>query len=253
MASSVGSVLALLASAWLSFKSLSKALEPMVSMSAGVLLGTSLLHLLPEALDRGMDYHVLFRWLLAGLLLFFVLEKFALLRHSHHHEHDGHDHHHGFDKREAGKGGSLILIGDSIHSFADGLLIASAFLIDVKLGLLTTAAIALHEIPQQTGDFLVLINAGIKRKKAFLLMALSGTCAVVGALLGYSLLKEITEFLPYALVLAASSFLYVAVADLIPHMQQRLALKEGFSQLILVSAGVVLVSYLSTFLHHHPH
>lgn len=253
LAASLGTVLALVTSAWLSFKSLSKTLEPMVSLSAGVLLGTSLLHLLPEALDRGMNYHDLFRWLLGGLLLFFVLEKFALLRHSHHHEHDGHDHHHGFDRHEAGKGGALIVIGDSIHNFADGLLIASAFLIDVQLGLLTTVSIALHEIPQQTGDFLVLINAGIRRKKAFILMAIAGLAAVLGALLGYTLLQDATELLPIALVLAAASFLYVAVADLIPHMQQRLALKEGFSQLVFVSAGVVLVTYLSTILHHHPH
>lgn len=253
LAASIGTVVALLISAWLSFKSLSKTLEPMVSLSAGVLLGTSLLHLLPESLDRGMDYHDLFRWLLAGLLLFFVLEKFALLRHSHHHEHDGHEHHHGFDRREAGKGGSLIVIGDSIHNFADGLLIASAFLIDAKLGFITTVSIALHEIPQQTGDFLVLINAGIRRKKAFILMSVAGLAAILGAFLGYTFLKEATELLPIALVLAAASFLYVAVADLIPHMQQRVAIKEGFFQLLLVSAGVLLVSYLSTILHHHPH
>lgn len=251
LASATGTVLALLASAWLSFRSLSKALDPMVSLSTGVLLGTALLHLLPESLDRGMDHHSLFRWLLGGLLVFFVLEKFAMFRHSHHHEHDGHDHAHGFDRHEAGRGGMLIVIGDSIHNFADGLLIASAFLIDEKLGLLTTMSIVLHEIPQQTGDFLVLLNAGIKRKKAFLLMAIAGVAAVVGALLGYTVLKDQQEFLPIALVLAASSFLYVAVADLIPHMQQRLSLKEGLSQLVFISSGVLLVAWLSTLLHHH--
>lgn len=251
LAAATGTLLALLASAWLSFRSLSKALEPMVSLSTGVLLGTSLLHLLPESLDRGLDYHEMFRWLLAGLLMFFVLEKFAMFRHSHHHEHDGHDHAHGFDRHEAGRGGLLIVIGDSIHNFADGLLIASAFLIDSKLGLLTTLSIVLHEIPQQTGDFLVLLNAGIRRKKAFMLMAVAGVAAILGAVLGYTVLKQQPEFLSVALVLAAASFLYVAVADLIPHMQQRLSFKEGLSQLFFISSGVVLIAWLSTLLHHH--
>lgn len=253
LASGLGTAVAILASAWLGSKSLSRSLGPMVSLSTGVLLGAALLHLLPEALDRGMNYHHLFKWLLAGLLFFFVLEKFALLRHSHHHEHDGHDHHHGFDKHEAGKGGLLILVGDSIHNFADGWLIASAFLVDEKLGLLTTISIALHEIPQQTGDFLVLINAGFTRAKALKLMAFAGCAALLGALLGYTVLAQFPDALPVALVLASASFLYVAVADLIPQMQQRGAVKEGFSQLLFISAGVVLVAYLASILHHHPH
>lgn len=253
LAAGLGTGLAIVASAWLGSKSLSKTLGPMVSLSTGVLLGASLLHLLPEALDRGMDYHDLFTWLLAGLLLFFVLEKFALLRHSHHHEHDGHDHHHGFDRHEAGRGGMLILVGDSIHNFADGWLIASAFLVDEKLGLLTTLSIALHEIPQQTGDFLVLLNAGLTRAKALKLMAIAGGAALLGALLGYTVLAQVPDVLPIALVLASSSFLYVAVADLIPQMQQRGALREGMSQLAFISLGVVLVAYLASILHHHAH
>ena len=223
----------------------------MVSLSTGVLLGTALLHLLPEALDRGMNHHALFAWLLGGLLFFFVLEKFSLLRHSHHHEHDGHNHDHGFDKYEAGRGGLLIVVGDSIHNFADGLLIASAFLVDETLGMITTLSIVLHEIPQQTGDFLVLLNAGIARKKALLLMLVAGFAAVLGALLGYTLFREMESILPVALVLAAASFMYVAIADLIPEMQRRASFKHGVSQLALISIGVVLVAYLASLLHHH--
>ncbi|NJM32963.1 MAG: ZIP family metal transporter [Limnobacter sp.] len=251
LAAALGTLFALLAAAWLSFKSISKALEPMVSLSTGVLLGTALLHLLPEALDRGMNHHALFSWLLAALLLFFVLEKFALFRHDHHHEHDGHDHHHGFDQHAAGKGGMLIVIGDSIHNFADGLLIASAFLVDAHLGLVTTLSIVLHEIPQQTGDFLVLLNAGIKRAKAFQLMAIAGCSAVLGALLGYTAFSQMQSILPIALVFASASFLYVAVADLIPHMQQKLKVSEGISQVGFIAAGVFMVAYLSTLLHTH--
>lgn len=250
-ASALGTAVAIAASAWLGSKSLSKTLGPMVSLSTGVLLGTSLMHLLPEALDRHMNHHALFQWLLAGLLFFFVLEKFSLLRHSHHHEHDGHDHHHGFDEREAGKGGMLILVGDSIHNFADGWLIASAFLVDENLGWLTTLSIALHEIPQQTGDFLVLLNAGLTRTKALRLMAFAGGAAVLGAGLGYTVLSDSEHVLTVALVLASASFLYVAVADLIPQMQEKGSVRDGVSQLLFIAVGVATVAYLAGLLHHH--
>lgn len=247
----MGTGLAIVAAGLLTSRFIAKALEPMVSLSAGVLLGASLLHLLPEALDKGMDHHALFAWLLGGLLFFFVLEKFALFRHSHHHEHDGHHHDHGFDEREAGRGGLLIVVGDSIHNFADGLLIASAFLVDHTLGMLTTLSIVLHEIPQQTGDYLVLVNAGLSRAKALRLMVVAGLAAVLGAYLGYTLFSQMSQVLPVALVLAAASFLYVAVADLIPQMQQRVAFKAGLSQVVTIALGVVMVAYLATFLHQH--
>ncbi len=253
LASSVGTLLAIGAAAWVSARSITRCLESMVSLSTGVLLATALLHLLPEALDHGMNYHVLFAWLLGGLLFFFVLEKFSLLRHSHHHEHDGHHHEHGFDRAEAGRGGLLIVVGDSIHNFGDGMLIASAFLVDVKLGLLTTLSIAMHEVPQQTGDFLVLHNAGIPRRKALILMGIAGCSAILGALLGYTVLSQSSWALPIALVMASSSFLYVAVADLIPQMQRRESVAEGWRQVVFISIGVVLVAWLASILHHHPH
>jgi zinc and cadmium transporter len=193
----------------------------------------------------------LFALLLAGLLFFFVLEKFSIFRHSHHHEHDGHDHHHGFDKREARRGGLLIVVGDSIHNFADGLLVASAFLVDFELGLVTTLSVVLHEIPQQTGDYLVLVNAGIARKKALQLMSVAGLAAVLGAGLGYTLFTELQALLPYALVFAAASFIYVAVADLIPQMQQRVKIKESVIQLLCIGSGVALIAILAEILHHH--
>lgn len=251
LAAALGTGLALLVAAWLSSRSIAKYLDFMVSLSTGVLLGTSLLHLLPESLDLGIEHHTVFQWLLGGLLFFFVLEKLSIFRHSHHHEHDGHDHHQGFDKQEARRGGLLIVIGDSIHNFADGLLIASAFLVDEHLGMLTTLSIVLHEIPQQTGDFLVLMNAGMARAKALRLMALAGASAIVGAVMGYTLFAQMQSILPYALVMAAASFLYVAMADLIPQMQQRLSPKTGAIQLASITAGVVLVAYLASILHHH--
>ena len=251
LAAALGTALAIFASALLTARHIARSLEPMVSVSAGVLLGASLLHLLPEALDKGMDHHNLFALLLAGLLFFFVLEKFSIFRHSHHHEHDGHDHHHGFDKREARRGGLLIVVGDSIHNFADGLLVASAFLVDFELGLVTTLSVVLHEIPQQTGDYLVLVNAGIARKKSLQLMSVAGLAAVLGAGLGYTLFTELQALLPYALVFAAASFIYVAVADLIPQMQQRVKIKESVVQLLCIGSGVALIAILAEILHHH--
>ena len=247
----LGTACSLSAAAWLGFGRLSKMIEPMVSLSTGVLLSTALLHLLPEAFDSPGDHHIKFAWLLGGLLLFFVLEKLSLFRHSHHHEHDGHDHSHGFDAEHAGRGGILIVVGDSIHNFADGLLIASAFLVSPEMGVLTTLSIALHELPQQTGDFLVLTNAGIERKRAFILMSIAGLAAIAGALIGYTILDNLNDILPYALILAAASFMYIAVADLIPQMQRRLKLREALSQLQWIALGVLIIWLVATQLHHH--
>ncbi|WP_202211376.1 ZIP family metal transporter, partial [Escherichia coli] len=137
--------------------------DRMVSFSVGVLLATSLLHSLPEAFEahRGIEpnTHALFATLLAGLLGFFLLEKISLIRHSHHHEGDGHGHHHGHDRQEAGRSGLMILVGDGLHNFSDGIVIAAAFLADTKVGIVTALAIAAHEIPQEIGDFMVLLNA----------------------------------------------------------------------------------------------
>ena len=145
----------------------------------------------------------------------------------------------------------MIVLGDSIHNFADGLLIAGAFLVDERLGWLTTVSIAMHELPQQTGDFLILLNAGITKTRALLLMSVAGLAAIAGAVIGYSVLDDLNSILPYALVLAASSFMYISVADLIPQMQRRLKWREVLSQVCWISLGVVLVSFVSGSLHHH--
>ncbi|NBS98639.1 MAG: ZIP family metal transporter, partial [Betaproteobacteria bacterium] len=154
-ASLAGGALSLIAAALLTFGLLAGLLRSLVSLSAGLLLATSALHLLPEAVERGGSIHQVGAWLLFGLLAFFGLEKLAILRHSHHHEGDGHQHHRGHDREAAGPGGALILIGDSVHNFTDGILIAAAFLADQSLGWVTAAAVAAHEIPQEVGDFIV--------------------------------------------------------------------------------------------------
>jgi zinc and cadmium transporter len=237
--------------AWLSFGALASLVPRMVSLSAGILLGTSVLHLLPEAFESGADLHALSWTLLAGLVGFFLLEKSTLLRHSHHHEGDGHGHHHGHDHDEAGPGGLLILVGDSIHNLADGFLVAAAFLADVRLGWLTAAAIAAHEIPQEIGDFIVLLNAGYTRRRALAYNALSGLASVVGGVVGWFSLSTSTDSLPYVLMLAASSFVYIALADLVPDMQRQRRRGESAVQVALLLAGIGVVAAMTSFAHVH--
>ena len=245
-------VISVFAAAALSLGALAGIVRKMVSLSAGLLLATSVLHLIPEAIESGADLHALAWTLLAGLIAFFLLEKLALLRHSHHYEGDGHGHHHGHDREEAGPGGALILVGDSIHNFADGVLIAAAFMIDHRLGWLTTFAIATHEIPQEIGDFIVLLNAGYSRSRALAYNAASGLAAVVGGIVGYFALAQSRAFLPFVLMLAAASFIYVALADLVPDLHRHgRGRGEWLSQFVLMLAGVALIALITGRLHAH--
>jgi zinc and cadmium transporter len=237
----LGGVLSVVIAASLTFAVLGRLVKHLVSLSTGVLLSTALLHVLPEAFESGADTHSLFATLLGGLLFFFLLEKAELYRHAHHHEGDGHDHHHDFDAEQAGRGGISVLVGDSIHNFCDGIIIAAAFLASPELGVTTALAIILHEIPQEVGDTIVLINAGFSRRKALLYNAASGLTAVVGGVLGYFVVGSWQGMFPYLLVVAASSFIYVAVADLIPQMQRHLPWRDIVSQVAWIGAGLMLV------------
>ncbi|WP_370659739.1 ZIP family metal transporter [Massilia polaris] len=228
-----------------SFTLLSKMVERMVSLSVGIMLSTALLHALPEAFDSGADTHKLFATLLAGLLAFFLLEKLAILRHSHHHEGDGHHHAHGHDAREAGKSGWMILIGDGMHNFTDGILIAAAFLANPELGIITGLAIIAHEIPQEIGDFIVLLNAGFSRRRAYVFNLLCSLMAVAGGLIGYYTLDQANGLIPYVLVFASSGFLYIAVSDLMPQMQRRATVRESVPQVLLIGLGVLIVVFLT--------
>jgi zinc and cadmium transporter len=241
VATLAGGLLSVVIAASLTMRVLGRLVGHLVSLSAGVLLGTALLHVLPEAFESAAGAHELFLTLLAGLLFFFLLEKAELYRHGHHHEHDAHDHHHGFDAEQAGRGGWTVLLGDSIHNFCDGVIIAGAFLVDAKLGLVTSMAIVAHEIPQEVGDYIVLVNAGFTRAKALLYNAISGLASVLGGVLGYFIIGPWESLFPYLLVVASSSFIYVAVADLIPQLQRRLALRETLAQIAWIGAGLGVV------------
>ncbi|MET0264658.1 MAG: ZIP family metal transporter [Duganella sp.] len=246
LATTIAGVVSISAAAVFSFTLLSKVVERMVSLSVGLMLATSLLHALPEAFDSDASARNLFATLLAGLLAFFLLEKLAILRHSHHHEHDGHHHHHGHDKSEAGKAGWMILVGDGMHNFTDGILIAAAFLADPQLGLVTGLAIIAHEIPQEIGDFIVLLNAGFSRTRAYVYNLLCSLLSVAGGLLGYYFLDRASELIPYVLVFASSGFIYIAVSDLMPQMQRRATLRESVPQVLLVATGVAIVFFFTS-------
>jgi zinc and cadmium transporter len=234
-------VLSISAAALFSFTLLSRMVESMVSLSVGILLSVALLHALPEAFESDADAHVLFAVLLGGLLTFFLLEKTAILRHSHHYEGDGHDHHHGHDADEAGRAGWMILVGDGLHNFTDGVLIAAAFLTDPMLGLVTALAIVAHEIPQEIGDFIILLNAGFTRKRAYVYNLLCSLMAVVGGVVGFFALDRASDWIPYVLVFASSGFIYIAVSDLMPQMQRRATLRQTVPQLLLIGLGVTIV------------
>ncbi len=251
LTTAISGVFSISAAALFSFSLLSKLVDRMVSLSVGILLATSLLHALPEAFESEADAHTLFAVLLGGLLAFFLLEKMAILRHSHHHEHDGHGHHHGHDAHEAGTAGWMILVGDSLHNFTDGILIAAAFLADPHLGIMTGLAIIAHEIPQEIGDFIVLLNAGFTRTRAYVYNIISGLMAVVGGVVGYLLLDQAQSWIPYVLVFASSGFIYIAVSDLMPQMQRRASMRETIPQVLLIALGVAVVVLLTGSAHAH--
>jgi zinc and cadmium transporter len=220
----------------------------LISIATGALLSAAFIGLLPEALERcapgsapTVTLTVLF-----GLILFFILEKLVIWRHCHHEHCEGHipD---APDRKPAA--GTLILIGDGIHNFVDGILIAAAFLTDFKLGVITSLAVAAHEIPQELGDFAILLDSGYSREKAFLYNILSSAATVVGAVLAWLSLAQMTAVLPYILAVAASSFIYIAVADLIPGLHERTSARESLQQLLLISLGIGVVGLLEHALH----
>lgn len=240
-----------------------------VSFATGALLGAALLALIPHAVQgAGMEnVHEVGIALIAGIALFFILEKFLLWRHCHDdhcsehpvgeearsHDHRGHGHHdhtapsHDEARRKAS--GALVMVGDALHNVMDGVLIAAAFLTDVHLGIVTALAIMAHEIPQEVGNFAVLLHSGATRQRALVLNLLTSLTAVLGGVIGFFALEQSLKALPFALAIAASSLLYVAVADLIPGLHRRVDARSGVTQVILIGLGVALI----TFAERHAH
>jgi len=244
-------VVSIALAAWLSFRWLASLVDRLVCVSAGLLLTVAFTHLLPEAFHDASDPSVIGWLLLGGILGLFLLEKVALIHHTHHHEGDSHHHAHGHDAAEARRGGWPVLIGDTFHNFGDGVLIAAAFVVDARLGVAATIAVLAHEVPHEIGDFMILLNAGFSRRKAFVFNLAAGGSAVLGGVIGYFILDTMQSLLPYALALAAASFIYIALSDLLPEMMRRTSLRRSLPEVGLVLLGV-LIAALATALTHAP-
>lgn len=266
----IGTIAAGVGSVWLAallgFAMLARYTQHMLSLAAGALMATAFMNLLPEAFESQADSHDLFSVLLAGLVFFFLLDKAELWHHGHEHHHGHHhDHphatghaHHGRPHAAAHKGeqahgahphpqsgGWAVLAGDSVHAFGDGILIASAFMADMQLGVVAALAVLAHEVPHHMGDLVVLRATSGTQRSALVKVSLAGTVTAIGGLAGYFLLSRLEAFLPYFLVAASSSFLYVALADLIPQLQKRLGLKETATQISWLVAGIALVKLVT--------
>lgn len=232
-----------------------------ISFAIGALLAVAFWGLIPEAFAkvRPEQFQSLSATILAGILGFFVLEKLLIWRHCHYgsceaHGDEGHDnehaHEHGHHSHgNAQSAGALIILGDSIHNFVDGVLIAAAFLTDVQLGIVTSLAVAAHEIPQEVGDFAILLDSGYSRGKALFYNILASLTTVLGGVLAYFSLEDLHDSLPYFLALAASSFIYIAVADLIPSLHKKTDMKTSLQQIALIAAGVLLICLLHDIAH----
>ncbi|MDH5205779.1 MAG: ZIP family metal transporter [Hylemonella sp.] len=254
MAILLGTLSAGIGSVWLaaalSFGVLARYTQHMLSLAAGALMATAFLHLLPEAFESEAGAHDLFLTLLVGVVFFFLLDKAELWHHGHEHHqvhgHAGHDagHHH-----EHRAGSWSVLAGDSVHCFGDGILIASAFMADLRLGALAALAVLVHEVPHHMGDLMVLRQSTDTRKAAILKVSLAGALTALGGLAGFWLVDQLHDYLPYFLVMASSSFIYVALADLIPQLQKRLSLRETAAQIAWLMTGMALVMIVGRLAH----
>lgn len=211
----------------------------LISYAIGALLGAVFLEILPHALEHG-DPHRMAATILFGILAFFVLEKLVLWRHCHHDHCEAHDAHP--PTHDHGRSGLLILVGDTFHNFVDGVLIAAAFVENTQLGIVTALAIIAHEIPQEVGDYVILLHSGYSKVRALAFNLLSSLATVVGALLAYSALSALQEWVPTMLGLAAASMIYVAVADLIPGLHKRPELRATVQQVSLIALGIASIA-----------
>ncbi len=255
----------------------------LISYAIGAMLGAVFLEILPHAIEEASSPKVMTTTVLFGILLFFALEKLVIWRHCHgdhcevhavHTEQDcpdnqstqlsdstikyktatqkkpaitakyTHSHEHDF-----GRSGMMIMIGDTFHNFVDGILIAAAFMVDIRIGIVTAVAIVAHEIPQEVGDFFILLHSGYSKKQAYLFNLVSSFATMVGGLAAYFALQQMQSLVPFVLGIAAASMLYVAVADLIPSLHRRTELRATISQLLLITLGVSSIGLIGYFLH----
>lgn len=234
-ASFVGGILSVLCAALFALNARAHWVNSLVSYAIGALLGAVFLDILPEAIQLSTSVSTVSGTVLIGILLFFTLEKLLLWRHCHHDHCEAHEptasHHHG-------RSGTMIIVGDTFHNFVDGVIIAAAFLTDIHLGIVTALAIIAHEIPQEVGDFMILLHSGYRKSTALMLNLLSSLATLIGGALGYFALQSMQSLVPTLLALAAASMIYVAVADLIPGLHKQTHLRDTIEQVVLIALGI---------------
>lgn len=216
-----------------------------VSFAVGTLLGAAFLEIIPHAYELSRDLHQISLIVLVGILVFFILEKLLVWRHCH----GSHCENHSPVVNHDVKKGSILIIGDCFHNFIDGILIASAFIVDINLGLITALAIIVHEIPQEISNFSILINSGYSLSRTLLMNVITGFAMIIGAILAYFVLNDLEFLIPMILSFAASSMIYVAISDLIPSLHKKVEIKQTFQQTFSIFLGVLIIYFLHSLIH----
>lgn len=238
----VGGALSVLSAALFALNARAHWINGLVSYAIGALLGAVFLDILPEAMRLSGNFAAVSGTILVGIMLFFTLEKLLIWRHCHHDHCEAHEPH---EQSAHGRSGSMIMIGDTFHNFVDGVIIAAAFLTDIHLGMVTALAIIAHEIPQEVGDFMILLHSGYSKSQALLLNLISSMAMLVGGVLAYYALQFMQNAVPTLLALAAASMIYVAVADLIPGLHKRTQLRDTIEQVALIALGVSSIFFVN--------
>ena len=216
-----------------------------VSFAVGTLLGAAFLEIIPHAYELSRDLHQISLIVLIGILVFFILEKLLVWRHCH----GSHCENHSPVVNHDVKKGSILIIGDCFHNFIDGILISSAFIVDINLGLITALAIIVHEIPQEISNFSILINSGYSLSRTLLMNIVTGCAMILGAILAYFVLNDFDFLIPMILAFAASSMIYVAISDLIPSLHKKVEIKQTFQQTFSIFLGVLIIYFLHSLIH----
>ena len=216
-----------------------------VSFAVGTLLAAAFLEIIPHAYEISKDLHQISLIVLIGILAFFILEKLLVWRHCH----GSHCENHSPVVNHDIKKGSILIIGDCFHNFIDGILIASAFIVDINLGLITALAIIVHEIPQEISNFSILINSGYSLSRTLLMNIVTGCAMILGAILAYFVLNDLEFLIPMILSFAASSMIYVAISDLIPSLHKKVEIKQTFQQTFSIFLGVLIIYFLHSLIH----
>ncbi len=241
-ASFLGGALSVMCAAVFALNARAHWVNALVSYAIGALLGAVFLDILPEAMKLSGNFALVSGTILLGILLFFTLEKLLIWRHCHHDHceaHETHQHH------AHGRSGMMIIVGDTFHNFVDGVIIAAAFMTDIHLGIVTALAIIAHEIPQEVGDFMILLHSGYSKMHALMLNLVSSLATLLGGILAYFALQSMQHAVPILLALAAASMIYVAVADLIPSLHKRTQLRDTIEQVVLIVLGVSSIFFVN--------